>query len=76
MIWPFGGDGGLPGTLAFLGLAGLVGLVTLVFTIAIVMMLMVAVIEARGTYHVREHVTDMLPGAVAFILIVIIASHV
>ena len=38
-----------------------------VFAIAIVMLPLGAVLGARGTYHAREHVRDMMPWAVTFL---------
>jgi len=68
LIWPLGGGGGLPGTLAFFGFGA--GLVSWVFLVLIAMLGVGEAWTARGTYHVREHVLDMLPWAVAFIGIV------
>ena len=63
---------GLVGLLSMLGLSGLAGLASLTFNIAIVAMLVLAAWSARGTYHVSEHVRDMLPWAVTFIGLIIV----
>lgn len=67
---------GLVGVLAFLGLGGLAAVASLTFTVAIAVMLVLAAIEARGTYHVREHVRDMAPWAVTFVGIAAVVGAV
>jgi len=63
------GVGGLPGLLGLLGLDALVPMVSSFFGIAILLLVISAVFSARGTYHVSEHVLDMLPGAILAILL-------
>jgi hypothetical protein len=74
-IWPFGGGGGLFGTLAAFGLSFLIPAAEVVFGIAILVMLLAAVIEARGSYHLKEHVKDMLPWAIVIFALVFIHNQ-
>jgi len=76
LIFPLGGGGGLPGLLAFLGLDFLLGPVYVVFGVAILVMLWGILLNARGTANAREHIRDMLPGAVLVLVIVAVISIV
>lgn len=62
---------GLVDLLQSLGLGGLAGLAASMFNVVIALMLVLAAWSARGTYHVSEHVRDMLPWAITFLGVVI-----
>lgn len=53
---------GLLGLLTWLGLPGAVA--GAVLEAGVVLMALSAVLNARGTWHAREHVRDIAPGAV------------
>ena len=65
---------GLVGLLQMLGLGALAGVAYVVLTALAGVFLALAFVNARGSYHVAQHVRDMLPWAAMVIAIAAVAG--